>query len=73
MLYLLLGTHDDKETLYVNAATCTLKYRPTNPPIVIDLPFNREERPVVVNLEELKAAQKQGLAPEHPNVFNVNP
>jgi predicted phosphodiesterase len=28
-------------TLFVNACTCTLNYRPTNPPIVIFLPFDK--------------------------------
>ncbi|HLT37854.1 MAG TPA: metallophosphatase domain-containing protein [Enhygromyxa sp.] len=28
-------------TLFVNASTCTLAYRPTNPAIVVDLPIDR--------------------------------
>jgi hypothetical protein len=29
--------------MFVNASTCTLSYRPTNPAIVIDLPHDRSQ------------------------------
>eukprot|EP00164_Ancoracysta_twista_P000877 GFYU01001153.1.p1 GENE.GFYU01001153.1~~GFYU01001153.1.p1 ORF type:complete len:288 (-),score=8.49 GFYU01001153.1:384-1199(-) len=32
------GVTTDGKTRYINASTCTLRYRPTNPPIVFDLP-----------------------------------
>lgn len=32
------GVTRDEGTVYVNASTCTLRYAPTNPPIVFDLP-----------------------------------
>lgn len=31
------GTTTNKDTPFVNASICTLKYKPTNPPVVIDL------------------------------------
>jgi len=31
------GIWTDGTTTFVNASTCTLKYRPTNPPVIIDL------------------------------------
>jgi len=31
------GLWTDDVTTYVNASTCTLRYKATNPPIVIDL------------------------------------
>lgn len=36
------------DTLFVNASTCTLAYRPTNPAIVVDLPHEKSRPPVVV-------------------------
>lgn len=38
------GTVSDGVTLFVNASTCTLKYQPTNPPIIFDLPPPAELR-----------------------------
>jgi predicted phosphodiesterase len=35
------GTAFVDGTMFVNASTCTLSYRPTNPAIVIDLPHDR--------------------------------
>lgn len=32
------GITTDGQTLYVNAATCSLSYQPTNPVVVFDLP-----------------------------------
>ncbi|XP_077999225.1 metallophosphoesterase MPPED2-like [Glandiceps talaboti] len=32
------GMTTDGYTTYINASTCTLRYRPTNPPIIFDLP-----------------------------------
>lgn len=37
------GADTNGETLFVNSSTCTFSYRPTNPPIVIDIPFNALE------------------------------
>ena len=31
------GTHRTDDTLFINASTCTVRYKPTNPPIVVDL------------------------------------
>ena len=31
------GSSFDGDTLFVNASTCTIRYRPTNPPIVLDI------------------------------------
>lgn len=45
----MIGTHFDGTTLFVNASTCTLQYRATNPPIVIDLPLDRSLPAVVVS------------------------
>mmetsp|Transcript_14952 Transcript_14952/g.33603 ORF Transcript_14952/g.33603 Transcript_14952/m.33603 type:complete len:259 (+) Transcript_14952:70-846(+) len=39
------GTVLEGDTLFVNASTCTLKYEPTNPPIVMDVPPAAELRP----------------------------
>ena len=36
------------KTLYINASTCTLNYRPTNPPIVIHVPYDRNIAPIVL-------------------------
>jgi len=36
------GTERIDETLFVNASVCTLAYKPTNAPIVVDLPRERE-------------------------------
>jgi Icc-related predicted phosphoesterase len=43
-----VGTHFDGTTLFVNPTTCTLRYRPTNPPIVIDFPLDPNLPAVVV-------------------------
>mmetsp|Transcript_4403 Transcript_4403/g.11997 ORF Transcript_4403/g.11997 Transcript_4403/m.11997 type:complete len:274 (+) Transcript_4403:64-885(+) len=42
------GARQQGGTLYINASTCTLRYRPTNPPIVFDLPPPRELREAAV-------------------------
>lgn len=34
------GTQRLGATLFINASICTLRYRPTNPPIVVDLPID---------------------------------
>ena len=44
-----LGTHFDGTTLFVNACTCTLQYRATNKPIVIELPLDRSQPARVVS------------------------
>ncbi|EGD73264.1 metallophosphoesterase domain-containing protein 1 [Salpingoeca rosetta] len=33
------GTTTDGQTVFVNASTCTFNYRPTNPPLVFDVPI----------------------------------
>lgn len=48
--FLILGTYFDGTTLFVNASTCTLNYRPTNPPIVIDLPLDKSKHATVVQV-----------------------
>jgi predicted phosphodiesterase len=42
------GTAQQDGTLFINASICTLAYRPTNPPIVVDLPSDRSQPPVVI-------------------------
>ena len=37
------GTHRAGGTLFVNASTCTLDYRATNPAVVVDLPLDARE------------------------------
>eukprot|EP01032_Pedospumella_encystans_P009632 gene9632-11324_t len=46
------GTHFDGTTTFVNACTCTRAYRPSNPPIVIDLPLDPTMPAVVVNKQQ---------------------
>lgn len=38
------GCRQDTATVYINASTCTGKYRPTNPPVVFDAPPPAELR-----------------------------
>lgn len=38
-------------TLFVNASTCNLRYRPVNPPIVVDLPWNKSQAPRIAQGE----------------------
>lgn len=33
------GLTTDGQTVFVNASTCTLRYRPTNAPLVFDVPL----------------------------------
>jgi predicted phosphodiesterase len=35
------GTFYNGKTLFVNGSTCSLRYRPTNPPILVFLPFDK--------------------------------
>ena len=35
-------------TMFINASTCTLRYRPTNAAIVVDLPRDRAQPPVLI-------------------------
>lgn len=49
LLFTFIGTQTDGTTLFVNACSCTLQYRPTNRPIVIDLPLDKSLPPVVVD------------------------
>lgn len=44
------GVHQEGDTLYVNASTCTYRYKPLNPAVVIDLPFNRSQPARVVSV-----------------------
>lgn len=41
------GTHAEGGTLFVNASNCTVRYDPTNPPIVVDVPLDRDAPAVV--------------------------
>ena len=49
------GISTDGRTLFANASTCTHQYRPSNPPLVVDLPTPSDEE---------GAASKRALA-EH--------
>lgn len=42
------GTYFDGTTLFANPSTCTAHYRPTNPPLVIDLPLDPSQPAVLV-------------------------
>lgn len=42
------GVEESDGVLFVNAAICTREYKPTNKPIVVDVPHDREARPVVI-------------------------
>ena len=33
------GVTSDGYTTYINASTCTLRYKPVNPPVVFDVPI----------------------------------
>jgi Icc-related predicted phosphoesterase len=37
------GTHEEAGTLFVNPSTCTLRYRPTQAPIVVELGDGKEK------------------------------
>ena len=37
------GISTDGRTLFANASTCTHQYRPSNPPLVVDLPTPTDE------------------------------
>ena len=37
------GMTTDGQTVFVNASTCTLEYKPTQPPLIFDLPNKRPE------------------------------
>jgi len=34
------GVRTNGETLFINASTCTLRYRPTNAPVIVDVPIS---------------------------------
>jgi hypothetical protein len=38
----MIGTWFNGKTLFANPSTCTFHYRPTNEPIVIFLPFDKD-------------------------------
>lgn len=42
------GTTRVGQTLFINASICTLRYRPTNPAIVVDLPIDRSRPAMLV-------------------------
>lgn len=42
------GTFSDGHTLFVNASTCNLQYRPNNAPIVVNLPFDLSKPATVI-------------------------
>ena len=66
---LCVGTFYDGTTLYVNSCTCTEQYRPTNRPIVVDLPLNKDHPPRVVPLEEQEFEATVNAASEQ-NIHN---
>ena len=35
------GREEHDSTIFVNASTCTLSYKPTQPPIVVDIPVKK--------------------------------
>jgi len=49
------GVRADDSTLFVNASTCTHDYRPSNPPIVFDLPPPAELREATGSARERRA------------------
>ena len=51
------GVTTDSQCVYVNASTCTLHYRPINPPIVFDLPWDKSLSPRVISFEAAMATQ----------------
>ena len=46
----LVGVQNEGNTLYVNASTCTYRYKPLNAAVVIDLPFDRSQPARVVSV-----------------------
>jgi predicted phosphodiesterase len=42
------GVEQRDGTMFVNASTCTLRYRPTNAAIVVDLPRDRARPPILI-------------------------
>lgn len=42
------GYYFDDTTLFVNASTCNLSYKPINPPVVIHLPFDRNLPAIII-------------------------
>lgn len=55
------GYTADQATMYINASTCTHKYRPTNAPIVFDLP----------PAAELRAATQQAAARRRETIAGI--
>jgi len=47
---------DMTSTLYVNASSCTLQYRPTNEPIVVRLPFDKTQPAVCLSGHEISSS-----------------
>lgn len=54
------GASFDGKTLYVNASTCTLQYAPFNPPIVVELPLDRE-KPATILMPSLEHWTKEDI------------
>ena len=51
VLILGYGVTTDGYTTYINASTCTVKYKPDNPPVVFDFPIPEgHSKQEVVNL-----------------------
>mmetsp|Transcript_33769 Transcript_33769/g.24805 ORF Transcript_33769/g.24805 Transcript_33769/m.24805 type:complete len:296 (+) Transcript_33769:109-996(+) len=46
------GVHEQDGIVFVNASTCTARYNPINPAIVIDLPFDRNQPARIVAVGE---------------------
>lgn len=43
------GVYTDGVTQYINASTCTLRYKPTNAPIIVDLDLTGENKVTIVD------------------------
>jgi hypothetical protein len=44
-----IGTFFDGQTLFINASSCNLNYRPNNSPIVVDLPLDVNKPAILVS------------------------
>lgn len=64
------GAVEDDDVLFVNASTCTLKYRPMNKPVVFDLPpaavLHRSRRQPAESAGGALVQQQESLSTEPP-------
>eukprot|EP00457_Paulinella_chromatophora_P008386 gb/GEZN01008417.1/.p1 GENE.gb/GEZN01008417.1/~~gb/GEZN01008417.1/.p1 ORF type:complete len:424 (-),score=32.98 gb/GEZN01008417.1/:94-1365(-) len=72
------GLFSDDTTLYANASSCTYSYRPTNPPIVIDLPNPYTRDFSSLSISSLIALNQPGakgpsLDPRKPPELKLSP